>query len=115
MTQEDQDTIVGKAHREYKAAKKELAALSLRLDEIIAAATNLAGALTDPSRMIIPDEGEAVVGPAVMRASFFFTDGVAHILSRDYIATNVKEYKAVKQRVGSLRQKLLSLGENPGD
>src|SRR5664279_2708918 len=115
MTQEDQDAIVGRAHREYKSAKKELAALSLRIDEIIAAATNLANALTEPSRMIIPDEGEAVVGPAAMRASFFFTDEVARNLSREYIAANVKEYKAVKQRVGTLRQKLISLGENPGD
>lgn len=114
MTQEDQDAIVGKAHREYTEAKKQLAALQVRIDNIIAAASNLAHALAEPSRMAIPDEGQVVVGPAAM-TSFMFTDEVARQLSRDYIGQNVKEYKATKQRVNALRQRLISLGQNdPG-
>ena len=101
--------------RHNSAAKKQLAALSLRIGDIITTATNLANGLADPSRIIVPEEGEAIVGPAVMRSSFVFTDEVARQLSRNYIAESIKEYKAVKQRASALRQQLVSLGENPGD
>jgi hypothetical protein len=112
VTQEDQDAIVGKAHREYKEAKKRLAAIETMGGTIAQTASNLAKALADPSRIVVPAEGEAVVGPMVM-TSFVFTTELANQISHEHVKEIVADYKQTKQRVSSLRQQLLSLGENP--
>jgi hypothetical protein len=61
MTQEDQYAIIGKAHEDYKAAKREMAAIEVRGRTIAQVALNLAEAISDPTRIIVPVGDEGVV------------------------------------------------------
>jgi hypothetical protein len=64
MTQDEQYAIIGKAHEDYKEAKREFAAIEMRGQQIAEAANNLAIAILDPARIVVPvgDEGVVLAG-----------------------------------------------------
>ena len=110
MTQEDQYAIIGKAHQDYLATKQEFAAIELRGRKIAEAAHNLAEAILDPARIVVPDpdQGAVLVG---VRNAFLFGPQVAEQFTQDYVRRHVEEYRATKKRLAAFRQQLISLGQ----
>ncbi len=114
MTQEDQYQLIGKAHEDYRAAKIAFSALKVENQEISDLAGNLANAIVEPSRVIVPEEGQSYT-LAGARNPFVLTDGLAKKLTADSLRKHVADYKAAKQKCEALRQRLVSLGQtDPG-
>jgi len=110
MTQEDQYAIIGKAHEDYHAAKREFAAIQARGGKIAESAHNLAEAIMDPVRVVVPEGNEGVVLAGV-RNPFLFGPAVAEQFTQDYVRQHVKDYKSTKQKLAALRQQMISLGQ----
>ena len=110
MTQDDQDAIIGKAHRDFRETKTKLAALEARGKEIAQAAHNLGDYIVDPTRVIVASEGESVV-VAGLRNPLLFGTEMAKLLSQEYVRQYITEHRATKQRLGALRQQLINLGQ----
>jgi hypothetical protein len=54
VTQEDQYAIIGKAHEDYLATKREFAAIEVRGTKIADAPRNLSEAILEPARVVVP-------------------------------------------------------------
>jgi hypothetical protein len=110
MTQEDQYAIIGKAHEDYLATKREFAAIEVRGRKIAEVATNLAEAILEPARVVVPTPGEGAILTGV-RDPFLFGPQVAAQFTQDYVRRHVEEYKTTKKRLAAFRQQLISLGQ----
>jgi hypothetical protein len=111
VTQEDQDAIVGKARREYREKKKELAAIEARGSEMAAIALNLARGLNAPEQILIVGE-QGISGVNIGRANaVIFPEPNFQKISLAEVEKHVKEYKEVKNRVAALRQQLINIGD----
>jgi len=112
MTQEDQDAIVGKARREYREKKKELAAIVARGDQMATIANNLARGLAAPEHVVLVKDGEGVSGVNIGRGNaVIFTEPHFRQISLAEVEKHIQEYKAVKGRVAALRQQLINIGD----
>jgi len=109
MTQDEQYAIIGKAHEDYLAAKREFSAIEARGVNISEAATNLAQAIVDPARIVVPVGDEGVV--MGNRQTFLFGKNVAEQFTQDYVRRHVEEHRSAKQRLAALRQQLINLGQ----
>lgn len=110
MTQEDKYTIIGKAHEDYREAKENFSAIQIRGQHIAEAARNLAEAILEPTRVVVPQGDEGVI-LAGMRNPFVFGAEVARQFTPDYVRQHVAEYRTAKQRLDALRQQLINLGQ----
>jgi hypothetical protein len=92
MTPYERDPTIESLSREYRAAKKSLAALQASLEEIVAT----------PS--ITTKEGYLMCSPSGRR-----------LLDANYVREQVAQYQAKKQHKGALRKRLIERGEpDPG-
>ena len=88
MTPYEQDTPIERVYREYRGAKKSLAALQTSLEEIV------------ETHSITTDEGYVMYSPSGRR-----------LLDTNYVRDQVAQYQAAKQHKEDLRKRLIDLGE----
>jgi hypothetical protein len=92
MTPYERETPIERVYKEYRVAKKSLAALQASLEEIVA------------THSITTDEGymmSSLSGP--------------RLLDTNYVMEQVAQYQAKKQNKEALRKRLIELGESdPG-
>jgi hypothetical protein len=92
MTQDERDTIVERAYRDYWEAKEALAAFEASCAEIAKTSS------------ITTEEGYLMYSPSGFR-----------LLKTDYVKEQVAQYHAVKERKEVVRKLLVGLGEpDPG-
>jgi hypothetical protein len=92
MTHQEQDTIVGRAYKEYRTAEQALAVLEASCKEIATTSS------------ITTEEGYFMYSPSGSR-----------LVSTNHVREQVALYRAAKRRKQALRQHLIDLGEpDPG-
>jgi hypothetical protein len=119
MTQEEQDALLGRTRREYKAARSKLGALKKRNEGIATSAENLMNAVRKhPSRILVPTKGqlgrEGNLSRTLKMASIEFVYGEedSDLLSPDFLRTHFEEYASAEQQVDRLRQELIEQGDD---
>ena len=88
MTPYERDPTIERLYKEYRAAKRSLAALQTSLEEIVAT----------PSKTT--DEGYLMYSPSGRR-----------MLDTNYVRDRVAEYQEIKQQKEILRKRLIEQGE----
>jgi hypothetical protein len=88
MTQDEEDTVVERAYREYWSANKALAALEASCTEIATTSS------------ITTEEGYLMYSPSGFR-----------LRNTDYVSEQIALYQAAKQHKEALRKRLIDLGE----
>ena len=92
MTQDERNTVVERAYREYWDAKEALAALEASCSEIATTSS------------ITTEEGYLMYSPSGLR-----------LLDTDHVREQVSQYHSKKQHKEALRKTLIDLGEpDPG-
>jgi hypothetical protein len=92
MTQDERNTVVERAYREYWDAKEALAALEASCSEIATTSS------------ITTEEGYLMFSPSGLR-----------LLGTDYVKELVAQYHAAKEHKEALRKGLIELGEPDPD
>jgi hypothetical protein len=88
MTPYEQDTPIERLYRQYRVAKKSLAALQASLEEIV------------ETHSITTGDGYVMYAPSGRR-----------LLDTNYVKDQVVQYQVTKQRKEKLRKRLIELGE----
>lgn len=112
MTDQDFDAIVGRSRREYREAKKQLAALKASAAELSQLADKITVALMNPSRIKFFD-GLPTFPATRGKEPIVLTDAMFEKLTAANIKQIAQDTKNLENRLDALRKQLAELDEDP--